>query len=290
MTDGGILSSGIIAPFLVVFRESIEAALIVGIMWAYLDKIERPDYQKYLVYGTIGAIVISIGLGGIIVLTIGQLTGLWAKAFEGVASIFATLLLSYVIIWMSKHARTIKSELEGKIAYGIMKSYRSKTSVKVIFILAFVAVAREGLETVLFLTPLLSINLGQTVLGSIIGIVIAIALSLAAKRGIYNMDISKFFSYTSLILIVFAAGLFGYGVHELVEAAEIAGIENPLFEKAWDINPESQSHPLHENGIIGIWFKSLVGYDGNPEWIRVISYIAYWIWAGSFYRKTYRYS
>ena len=287
MMEAGLISSGIIAPFLVVLRESIEAALIVGIMWAYLDKTNNKEYQKYLVYGTISAIVLSLVLGGGIVMLLGELAGFWEKMFEGVASISATFVLSYVIIWMSKHARTIKSEIEGQLAYGITKSYLSKTSVQTIFILAFVAVAREGLETVLFLTPLLSIDLGSTILGSILAIVVALVLSLAAKRQIYALDIGKFFKYTSLILIVFAAGLFGYGIHEMVEAAEIMEIENPLFKKAWDINPESKEHPLHENGSIGVWLKALVGYDGNPEWIRVIGYIAYWFWAGSFYRKTF---
>jgi high-affinity iron transporter len=288
MVEAGLLSSGIIAPFLVVLRESIEAALIVGIMWAYLDKIERPEYQKYLLYGSLAAIVSSIGLGGLIVITLGELSGFWEKAFEGVASITATIVLTYVIVWMSQHARTIKGELEGKIAYGIVKSYGAKTSVNAIIILAFVAVAREGLETVLFLTPLLSIDLGSTLVGSVLGLGVALALSLAAKRGIYNMDISKFFSYTSLILIIFAAGLFGYGIHELIEAAEVSGIESPLFEKAWDINPESKDHPLHEKGIVGSFAKALVGYDGNPEILRVMGYVIYWVIVGSYWRKTFR--
>ena len=248
MVEAGLLSSGIIAPFLVVLRESIEAALIVGIMWAYLDKIERPEYQKYLLYGSLAAIVSSIGLGGLIIITLGELSGFWEKAFEGVASITATIVL----------------------------------------ILAFVAVAREGLETVLFLTPLLSIDLGSTLVGSVLGLGVALALSLAAKRGIYNMDISKFFSYTSLILIIFAAGLFGYGIHELIEVAEVSGIESPLFEKAWDINQESKDHPLHEKGIVGSFAKALVGYDGNPEILRVMGYVIYWVIVGSYWRKTFR--
>ena len=261
MTDGISIGSALVAPFLVVLRESIEAALIVGIMWAYLDKTNNKEYQRYLAYGTIGAIALSLVLGGGIVILLGELAGFWEKMFEGVAAISATLVLSYVIIWMAKHAGSMKGELETKIDFAI-----TEQSAQSLAFLAFVAVTREGLETVLFLDP---------------------TLSLAAKRQIYALDIGKFFNYTSLILIVFAAGLFGYGVHELVEAAEIMGIESPLFERAWDINPESKEHPLHENGAIGVWFKALVGYDGNPEWIRVISYLGYWALAGRFYRKTF---
>ena len=282
MTDGISIGSALVAPFLVVLRESIEAALIVGIMWAYLDKTNNKEYQRYLAYGTIGAIALSLVLGGGIVILLGELAGFWEKMFEGVASISATLVLSYVIIWMAKHAGSMKGELETKIDFAI-----TEQSAQSLAFLAFVAVTREGLETVLFLAPLLSIDLGQTIIGSVLAVAVALALSLAAKRQIYALDIGKFFNYTSLILIVFAAGLFGYGVHELVEAAEIMGIESPLFERAWDINPESKEHPLHENGAIGVWFKALVGYDGNPEWIRVISYLGYWALAGRFYRKTF---
>ena len=290
MTDVVAVGSAIVAPFLVVLRESIEAALIVGIMWAYLDKTGNKEYQKYLAYGTAGAIVMSLVLGGGIVLILGQLAGFWEKMFEGVASISATLVLSYVIIWMAKHAGSIKGELESKMDFAI-----TEQSANSLIFLAFVAVAREGLETVLFLAPLLAIDVTGTIVGSILAIVLAIVLSLAAKRQIYALDIGKFFKYTSLILIVFAAGLFGYGLHELVEAAEYAGVgydadgnpTNFLFSYAWDINPADKSHPLHEKGMIGIWFKALVGYDGNPEWIRVIGYLAYWGWAGRFYRKTF---
>ena len=289
MTDGVAIGSAIIAPFLVVLRESIEAALIVGIMWAYLDKTDNKEYQKYLAYGTVGAIVMSLVLGGGIVLILGQLAGFWEKMFEGVASISATLVLTYVVIWMAKHAGSMKGELESKMDFAIT----SQSANSLVF-LAFVAVAREGLETVLFLAPLLAIDVTGTIVGSILAIVLAVVLSLAAKRQIYNLDIGKFFKYTSLILMVFAAGLFGYGLHEMVEAAEIMGIgydsdgePTLLFSYAWDINPAEKTHPLHEKGSIGVWFKALLGYDGNPEWIRVIGYIGYWIWAASFYRKTF---
>ena len=290
MTDGISIGSALVAPFLVVLRESIEAALIVGIMWAYLDKTNNKEYQKYLAYGTIGAIALSLVLGGGIIILLGELAGFWEKMFEGVASISATLVLSYVIIWMAKHAGSMKGELESKMDFAIT----SQSANSLVF-LAFVAVAREGLETVLFLAPLLSIDIGSTIIGSILAVVVALVLSLAAKRQIYNLDIGKFFKYTSLILIVFAAGLFGYGLHELVEAAEYVGVgydadgepTNFLFSYAWDINPAEKSHPLHEKGAIGVWFKALLGYDGNPEWIRVIGYLSYWAWAGRFYRKTF---
>jgi len=287
MADVWLISSGIVAPFLVVFRESIEAALIIGIIWAYLDKIEKPEYQKYLLYGSAFAVMFSIFLGGVIVITLGELSGFWKKAFEGVASITATFVLTYVIIWMSQNAQTIKNELEGKIAFGIVKAYRRKQFINTILIISFVTVAREGLETILFLTPLLSISLEQTLIGSIFGIIMALILSLAAKRGIYNFDTRKFFSYTSIILVIFAAGLFGYGIHESIEAAEIAGIEHPLFAQAWDINPESQGHPLHEKGIIGSFAKALFGYDGNPEILRVFGYVGYWLVLGLYLRRTY---
>ena len=259
MTDAGLISSGIVAPFLVVLRESIEAALIVGIMWAYLDKTNNKYYQKYLAYGTVGAIVLSLVLGGGIIILLGELAGVWEKTFEGVASITATLVLSYVIIWMAKHAGAMKGELETKIDFAI-----TQQSANSLVFLAFVAVAREGLETVLFLAPLLSINVGQTLLGSVLAVIVALVLSLAAKKQIYALDIGKFFKYTSLILMVFAAGLFGYGLHEMVEAAEIMGIGAVEIIKELMRN----SHMVTINDVIEYDLAKLVaanfGYEVQP--------------------------
>ena len=271
------------APLLITFREALEAALIVGILAAYLRKIGRQDLYKYLLVGVIGAIITSIIVGGATVYVYGGLSGVSEKIFEGSASILATIVLTYMIFWMAGNARRIRGELEEKINTTVSKGY-----VYGIALLAFVAVAREGLETVLFLTAFAVQDFSATLIGLILGITIVVGLSFLMMRGVYRLDIQRFFKYTSVILLVFAAGLLGYGVHELVEAAEGSGIEvGPLAASAFDINPPDIENIFHEKGFIGSILKALVGYDGNPEWIRVIVYLGYWITIGGFLLRSY---
>jgi len=122
---------------------------------------------------------------------------------------------------------------------------------------------------------------------------VVLGLSFALMKGTVDLEISKFFKVTSIMLLIFGAGLAGYGVHELIEAGEHSGMDFGFFgEKPYDINPEltpDGSYPaLHEKGIIGSILKALVGYDGNPEWLRIIVYLGYWIVIGTYLYKQYR--
>jgi high-affinity iron transporter len=140
-----------------------------------------------------------------------------------------------------------------------------------ITILAFVSVFREGVETILFLTALSFTDPSGTIIGTILGIGTVLILSYLMLKGIYRMNLQRFLKYTSVLLVVFAAGLFGYDVHELIEA----GLLPAIVEQVWNINPLVITHPLHEQGVIGSILKALVGYDGNPELLWVIAYLGY---------------
>lgn len=278
---------GLSPSFLIAFREALEAALIVVIMAAYLKKIGKVKLNRYLYFGAGVAIVASIILGGIVQVIYGELSGVTEKMFEGVASLTATAVLTYMIFWMSGHAQKIKGELQQKIDVAI-----TREQLFGIATLAFVAVFREGLETVLFLTVTFFIDPSGAVIGVTIGFIVVIVIAMFLMRGVYRLDIGKFFKYTSMILIIFAAGLAGYGVHELIEAGEGSGIEfGVLGQKAYDINPAVNpdgTYPLlHEKGAIGSIFKALLGYDGNPEWLRIIVYVGYWLIIGAYIVKTY---
>ena len=127
---------------------------------------------------------------------------------------------------------------------------------------------------------------------AVIGALIVLGLSVLLMRGTVNLEISKFFKVTSILLLIFGAGLAGYGVHELIEAGEGSGIDiGVLGEKPFDINPPVNpdgTYPLfHEKGVIGSVLKALVGYDGNPEWLRIIVYIGYWIVIGTYLYNKY---
>ena len=267
-----------IASFIITFREALEAALIVSIIVAYLGKIGRRDLNKYLYLGTGGAIITSPLLGWVVLVFFGSLPEGADNIFEGTASITATVVLTYMIFWMAKNARKIRGELQEKVDVAI-----TTENVLGLSMLAFVSVFREGLETVLFLTALTVSDLYGTIVGTLLGIGTVLVLAFLMLRGVYRMNIQKFFRYTSVILVIFAAGLLGYGVHEFIEV----GLLPPIIENVWNINPSDVTHPLHEKGAIGSILKALVGYDGNPELLRVIVYVGYWLVIGLYLLRTY---
>jgi high-affinity iron transporter len=274
--------------FLITFREALEAALIVTIMVTYLRKIGKEDLNKYAYLGTGAAMGLSLVAGIILQVFYGGLGKVASELFEGVASLTAVAVLTSMIFWMTKHSKEIKGEMEVKINQAVTQG-----ELYGITALAFVAVAREGLETVLFLSATFVQDSAGTLLGAALGIMAVLGLSFVLMKGTVDLEIGKFFKVTSIMLLVFGAGLAGYGVHELIEAGEHSGMDFGFFgEKPYDINPALNpdgSYPaLHEKGIIGSILKALVGYDGNPEWLRIIVYLGYWIVIGTYLYKQYQ--
>jgi high-affinity iron transporter len=276
------LYEALFPSLLITFREALEAALIVTIMITYLRKIGKQELNKYSYLGAGVAVIASLFVGVAVQTFYGGLGNVEEQLFEGVASITAVIILTSMIFWMTKHSKEIKGDLEGKIDQAITQS-----EVYSIAGLSFVAVAREGLETVLFLTATFVQDQFGTIVGAVFGIIIVLVLSVLLMKGTVNLEISSFFKVTSILLLIFGAGLAGYGVHELIEAGEGSGLDfGVLGEKPFDINPpvnDDGTFPLlHEKGIIGSILKALVGYDGNPEWLRIIVYLGYWMVIGSF--------
>ncbi len=279
---------GLIPSLLITFREALEAALIVAIMVTYLKKVGKGELTRYAYLGSGAAVAISLVLGVAIQMVYGGMSKVTAALFEGIASLTAVAVLTYMIFWMTEHSKNIRGEIQEKIDVAV-----SRGELYSIASLAFVAVFREGLETVLFLTTTFFQDATGTIIGVVVGAAIVLVLAVLLMRGTYQLDIKKFFGYTSIILIVFSAGLAGYGVHELIEAGKNLGYDfGVLGEKPFNINPPLNpdgTYPvLHEKGIAGSILKALVGYDGNPEWLRIIVYLGYWAVIGSYVFRTNR--
>ncbi|NJD78003.1 MAG: high-affinity iron transporter [Candidatus Methanoperedens sp.] len=272
-----------LASFLITFREALEAALIIGIIAAYIVKLGRKDLNRYLYLGVISAIVASAGVALLFKLVYGELEGTAEQLFEGIAALTAAAVLTYMIFWMAGNSKKIKGDLQEKIDVSI-----SKGQMFGIVALSFVAVFREGVETVLFLGTLAVKSPFDTLIGFAGGVLSVALLSYIMFKGIYRLDISRFFKYTSILLILFSAGLTATAVHEFNEA----GIIPPVIEHVWDINPPVNpdgSYPLfHENGLIGGSLKSLIGYNGNPSLTEVLAYIGYWFVTGFLVYRTYK--
>jgi len=261
---------------------------IIAIMISYSRRVGRGEMSTYVYVGSAGAVLASLLLGFAVQLAYGELEGASEQLFEGGASLTAVVVLTYMIFWMARRSAGIRGELEERMGAAMTRGELYGVS-----LLAFVSVFREGLETVLFLTSTFLLDPPGALLGAALGASSILAVMVLLVRGVYRLDLGRFFRVTSVLLIVFAAGLAGYGTHELMEAGEGLGVEfGSLGKHAYDINPprnqDGSYPPLHENGAVGSVFKALVGYDGNPEWLRVIVYLGYWATVGSYVLRTYR--
>ena len=258
-----------IASFVITFRETLEAALIVGIVLSYLARTEQTRFNRVVYLGVAAAIIASIAGALLFTNLAGGFTGRAEQIFEGVTMLIGAALLTTMILWMMKQ-RHIAAELQDRVATEVAEAHRLG-----LFSLVFVAVLREGIETVIFLGAASLVSTNNSLIGAAAGILAAILAGYAIFAGSMRLDLRKSFTITSILLILFAAGLVAHGVHELQEA----GVIPTLVEHVWDINPPVNAdgtYPLlHEQGYVGSILKGLFGYNGNPSLLEVLSYLAY---------------
>ncbi len=262
-----------LASLLITLREGLEAALIIGIILAYLARTDNRQSFKPVWLGTSLAVLVSLIAGAVVYLVAGEFTGRAEEIFEGLAMFVAVGVLTWMIFWMRKQAVNIKAHLHSQI-----QSVLTSGSSRGLVILAFVVVVREGIETVLFLfaaTRVAESPISFTV-GGLLGLVIAVGIGYSIYKGSSKLNLRTFFNVTSLVLIFFAAGLLAYGIHEFIEA----GIIPPVVEHVWDIN-----YILPEKATFGRFLTAIVGYNANPSLIEVIAYPLYLALAlGSYFR------
>jgi len=258
-----------IQDFIITFRETLEIALIVGIILGYLARTGQAKYNKTVYIGIISAVIASI-IGAILFVALaGGFEGRAEQIFEGITMLVGALLLTTMILWMMKQ-KHIAKELEQKVKVEISEAHKFG-----LFLIVFVSVLREGIETVIFLGAASFLAADRNFIWALGGIIAAIFLGYLIFLGSMRINIKTFFNITSILLILFAAGLVASSSHEFEEA----GIINPVIEHVWDINPSVNpdgSFPLlHEKGYIGSILKGLVGYDGNPSLMMMMSWLVY---------------
>ena len=257
------------AEFLVVFRETLEAVLIVGILLTYLKKTNQSSLIPRIWQGVVFALILSILLSVLIQYIAGGFSGQSEKIFEGVIMILAACVLGSMIIWMARNTNIAK-ELEGQAQSAIQKGEGVALG---IFLVAFIAVFREGIETVLFLYGIMLNQGGLSFLSSIAGAVIACSLGHLIFIQGQKVPLKTFFNVSSILLIFVAAGMMAYGTHELESAGLIADTG-----RMWDVNPQKLpdgTYPaLHDKGSIGSIFKGLFGWNGDPSYLEVGVWLA----------------
>jgi high-affinity iron transporter len=257
-----------IAEFIVMFRESLEIAFVIGIILAYLHRTKNQDHEKHVWLGVSAGLVVSMALAYAFQFVEGGFEAN-EELFEGIFMIVTSALVTWLVLWVAKKKKVVES-LQKDVKLSLQKNAGLG-----LFILALSATLREGIEAVLFMAGIY-INTGAvSLVGGFLGIVGAVVLGILVFEYAMKFNIGTFFKLSTAILALLAAGLFSQGVHELQEAHVL-----PTYvEHVYDVNPpvsEEGSYPaLHEKGAVGSIFKGLIGYDGSPSALQVLGYVVY---------------
>jgi len=263
------------ASFLLMLREGVEAALVVAILLAYVDRVERSDEKRWIWLGTLAATVVALLVGAVLWFSIGGLEGTAERIVEGLVALAAAGLLTWMIFWMSRQARLMRDKLEMSVdvALTVGGTFALAT-------IAFVAVLREGLESALFL---ISTTIGGRaavgeLIGAVLGVVAAVAIGYAFYRGAEAIDLRRFFRVTGILLVLFAAGLVSKAVYEFQEIGFIPTYIEHIYQIGV-LNPDTS--------IVARFLESLFGWRPDPSLLRFLAYFAYLIPVGwAFLRMT----
>jgi high-affinity iron transporter len=252
----------VLANFLIGLREGLEAALVVGILIAYVVKVQRRDVLPRLWVGIAIAIAVSLGVGAILTWGPYGLSFQAQEAIGGALSIVAVGFVTWMIFWMARTARDLKHNLENRMDLALMGAGWG------IIVLAFLSVGREGIETALFVWASVAASGGTWIpaVGALLGILTAVVIEILIYRGFVRINLGKFFTWTGGFLIIVAAGVFAYGIGDLQESGVIPG----ALAKAWDI-----SAVIPASSWYGTVLQGVVNFNPNPSWLQVVGWFVY---------------
>jgi len=260
----GFLTTGLLTGL----REGVEAALIVSIILAYLARTGNARRFGRIWLGTVAALAISAGVGAILWVSIGSLTSPAEQYFEGSAMVLAAGVVTWMLFWMRRTAANIKGELHAGVDRALTEG-----SLWGLSILAFTAVIREGIETALFLlgqaTAAAQEDAGaaSTLVGALIGILIAVLLGYGFYRGARVINLAAFFRWTGVALVFIAGGLLSHAAHEFIDAG-LVGIGTAT---AYDIS----GFLPHDTNLLGQMLRAIFGYTSTPEWATLLTWLVY---------------
>jgi high-affinity iron transporter len=265
----------VLPNFLIGLREVLEAALVVGILIAYVVKVERHDVLPRLRIGAATAVVVSLGVGAILTWGPYGLSFQAQEAIGGALSIVAVGFVTWMMFWMARTARDLRHRLESRLDVALMGAGWG------IIILAFLSVGREGIETALFVWASVSASGGTWIpaLGALLGILAAVVIEVLIYRGFVRIDLGKFFTVTGGFLIIVAAGVFAYGIGDLQEAGILPG----AVSTAWDLNGL-----IPASSWYGTVLQGIVNFTPNPSWLQVAGWALYIVVTVSAFARIHR--
>jgi high-affinity iron transporter len=252
----------VIANYLIGLREGLEAALVVSILVAYLVKAGRRDRLAPVWVGVLAAVALSLVFGALLTFSSSQLGFQAQEAFGGTLSIIAVGFVTWMVFWMRRTARSLSTELRGKMQAALAMGTGA------LVLTSFLAVGREGLETALFIWSAVQAT-GQStspLVGAALGLLSAVVLGYLFYEGAVRINLATFFRWTGLVLVVVAAGVLAYGVHDLQEAGVLPGLNALAFDVSGAVPPDSW---------YGTLLKGTVNFSPATTWLQAIAWLGY---------------
>ena len=267
-----------LANYLIGLREGMEAALVVAILVAYLVRSGHRTLLPQVWLGLGAAVTLSLGLGALLAYGPAGLSERSEETIAGVLSVLAVGLVTWMIFWMARTARHLKSDLHARLDQAFEASRWG------VVLVTFLAVGREGLETALFLWAAAGATgaagaAGSPLLGASLGLATAVVLGWAVYRGAVSLNLGVFFRWTGLFLIAIAAGVLAYGVHELQEAGLLTWGTATAFDVSGVISATS---------ALGSLLKGLLNFTPTPTWGQVVAWVAYLVPTAVLYLRAVR--
>lgn len=287
-----------LATFLIGLREGLEAALVVGILVAYLRRLGRHDALPKLWAGVGLAIALALGIGAVLTFGAYELTFAAQELIGGGLSLLAVAMVTWMIFWMQRAGRTMKATLEGGIDRALTVG-----GLWALIAIGFVSVAREGIETTLLLWSMVQSfgDAPSALLGALLGLIAAVIIGWLISRGAVRLDLRRFFAWTGGFLVIVAAGVLAYSFMDLQEAGALPGpftAAAPIdavtggvavgwagFPFGWAFDVSATIAP---GGPLAAILQATVGFMPAMTWLQVIAWTLYILIVGSLYIRGLR--
>lgn len=286
-----------LATFLIGLREGLEAALVVGILVAYLKRLDRRDVLPRMWVGVGAAILLALVIGAVLTFGAYALTFQGQEIIGGTLSLVAVGMVTWMIFWMRRAGRTMKATLQG----GVDRALEAGTLWALVLV-GFVSVAREGIETTLLLWSMVQSfgDAPSAVLGAALGLAVAVLAGWLLARGAVKLDLGRFFTWTGGFLVIIAAGVLAYAISDLQEAgvvpgpftaaapldahgAVLVGLAGMPFGWAFDVTAA-----IRPDSALAVLLQATVGFMPRMSWIQVIAWVLYLAIVGGLFLRGLR--
>jgi len=253
----------VLATLVIFLREGVEASMIVAILLAYLNRLGRRDHFRDVFLGVGAALLLATAVGVAVYATVSQYDGSRGQTiFETVTYLLAAAVLTYMTFWMRNHARSLSNELRSRAEAALDGKARWGLG-----LLAFQAVGREGLETVVFtLAIVFSTSPARALSGAVLGLAGSLVIAFVIYRLGHKLNLSRFFTVIGVLLMVFAAGLLADAVQNLQELGWLPVLNLPMWHTG---------QLLSEDSAFGDVLHSFFGYSDSPTPLQLLVYVAY---------------